>query len=266
MIRTGLLLLSLYSTCVLAQKPVVANVEVKDGYHIDVTNPSYLPISMVFAFQLTNMRVEGGLDTVVVGPNTRQTVHRLVPVRPKSGYSFRYTYTYNAGDYRSRPYDTAYVYDLPFRGPTARRVMQGYNGHFSHLDKAALDFDLPEGTPVHAARSGRVTEVVNSNDAGCPDPVCMNFSNLVRIVHSDGTIAEYVHLRKEGATVEVGEKVTAGDLIGYSGNTGYSSAPHLHFAVYQQRFNYRLFLPTAFRTTFGEGVLLVEGERYTAEN
>ena len=264
MIRIGLLFLTLYSSCVLAQKPIVESVEVKDGYQIEVSNPGYLPVALVFDFQLDNLRLEGAPDTVVVGPNTRRTVHRLSRIRRNAAFHFRYNYRYYVGDNRSRPYDTAYVYELPYRGDAGRRVMQGYNGSFSHRDKAALDFDLPEGTPVHAARAGRVVEVINSNDSGCPDPVCMNFSNLVRILHSDGTIAEYAHLRKNGTTVREGRKVKTGDLIGYSGNTGYSTAPHLHFAVYQQRIGYRVFLPTSFRTAFGENMLLVEGESYTA--
>ena len=264
MIRIGLLFLTLYSSCVLAQKPIVESVEVKDGYQIEVSNPGYLPVALVFDFQLDNLRLEGAPDTVVVGPNTRRTVHRLSSIRRNAAFHFRYNYRYYVGDNRSRPYDTAYVYELPYRGDAGRRVMQGYNGSFSHRDKAALDFDLPEGTPVHAARAGRVVEVINSNDSGCPDPVCMNFSNLVRILHSDGTIAEYAHLRKNGTTVREGRKVKTGDLIGYSGNTGYSTAPHLHFAVYQQRIGYRVFLPPPFRTAFGENMLLAEGESYTA--
>ena len=264
MIRIGLLFLSLYSSCILAQKPEVESIQTKAGFQIEVTNPGYLPISLVFDFQLNNLRVEGAPDTVVVGPNTRRTVHRLLTIRPNSSTHFRYNYTYYVGDYRSRPYDTAYVYDLPYRGEAGRRVMQGYDGHFSHRGKAALDFDLPEGTPVYAARAGRVVEVINSNDSGCPDPVCMNFSNLIRILHSDGTIAEYAHLRKNGTTVQEGRKVKVGDLIGYSGNTGYSTAPHLHFAVYQQRIGYRVYLPTSFRTAFGDNMPLVEGKSYTA--
>ncbi|WP_116107715.1 M23 family metallopeptidase [Lewinella sp. IMCC34191] len=264
MIRIGFLFFCLYANGILAQKPLVEAVEDKGGYRIEVTNPSYLPVSMIFNFQLQNLRVDGGVDTLVVRPNSRQTVHRLWAVSPNRGYSFRYDYTYHTGDYRVRRYDTAYVYELPFRGTVPRRVIQGYNGRFSHTDRAALDFDMPEGTEIHAARPGRVVEVINNNESGCSDPICMNFSNLVRILHRDGTIAEYVHLRQHGTTVKIGQKVNNGDLIGYSGNTGFSTAPHLHFAVYQQRFGHRIFLPTTFRTAFGQ-VILVQGKSYSPQ-
>ena len=56
-------------------------------------------------------------------------------------------------------------------------------------------------------------------------------ANLVRILHDDGSMAIYAHLRENGVMVRVGEKVSLGQLIGYSGNTGYSSGPHLHFCV-----------------------------------
>ncbi len=57
-------------------------------------------------------------------------------------------------------------------------------------------------------------------------------ANLIFILHADGTIARYLHLQQGGAHVEVGDRVAAGALIGYSGNTGYSQSPHLHFDVF----------------------------------
>ncbi|PPK85674.1 murein DD-endopeptidase MepM/ murein hydrolase activator NlpD [Neolewinella xylanilytica] len=262
--RICLLFLCVHGSCVLAQKPTVRRIDVKDGYHIEVTNPGYLPISLVFEWQLDNLRVEGERDTVVLAPRSTRIVHRLVRVNNRDGYGFRYSYTSQTGTINRQPYDTAYVYALPFSGPVARRVLQGYDGSFSHRAKAALDFDMPEGTPVLAARSGTVIEAVASNDSGCPDPVCSQFSNLVRILHADGTIAEYVHLRKNGVAVALGAPVATGDLLGYSGNTGYSTGPHLHFAVYQQRVGERIFLPTVFRTTERDSMRLVAGARYTA--
>ncbi len=224
---------------------------------------SYQPISMVFTFDLDNLRVQGGQDTLVVLPRSTRTVYELVRMQGQSGYGFSFNYQSSSGDYRRRTYDTAFVYELPFQGNEARLVMQGYGGTFSHQNIEALDFDLPEGTPIYAARAGRVVETIASNKVSCPDPVCSKFSNLVRILHDDGTLAEYVHLQKDGVVVKSGEIVNVGDLLGYSGNTGYSSAPHLHFAVYQQRFADREFLPTLFRTTAEKPMLLVQGKRYT---
>ena len=56
-------------------------------------------------------------------------------------------------------------------------------------------------------------------------------ANSVRILHDDGSMAVYAHLALEKAQVYPGMRVEAGQLIDYSGNTGYSTGPHLHFVV-----------------------------------
>lgn len=127
-----------------------------------------------------------------------------------------------------------YEYGIPFAAGQFVRISQGFHGPFSHHDAAneyAIDFDVPEGTPVFAARDGVVVDVVEKYDRGGPtepeDDV-----NVVRIEHVDHSVAEYAHLRHEGATVTVGQRVKRGDLIAYSGNTGRTTGPHLHFAVH----------------------------------
>jgi murein DD-endopeptidase MepM/ murein hydrolase activator NlpD len=56
-------------------------------------------------------------------------------------------------------------------------------------------------------------------------------ANFVRVLHDDGSMGMYAHLEYYGVGVKVGQRVAAGDLLGLSGNTGYSTGPHLHFAV-----------------------------------
>ena len=68
------------------------------------------------------------------------------------------------------------------------------------------------------------------------------------ILHADQTTGEYYHLSKSGVVVSIGEKVEAGQKIAYSGNTGFSSLPHLHFAVYRaQPFGKYQSLPFTFK-------------------
>jgi murein DD-endopeptidase MepM/ murein hydrolase activator NlpD len=154
-----------------------------------------------------------------------------------------------------------YVYDLPYKEGTKHKVVQGYGGMFSHKYKAALDFSMPVGTPIYAAREGVIHGFKEDNDIGGPLPRYQSKSNYIVIMHEDGSFACYWHLQKNGVVVKKG-KVKKGQLIGYSGNTGFVLRPHLHFAV-KRKFNYEKdsFIKTKFKTS--KGVRILErGETY----
>jgi murein DD-endopeptidase MepM/ murein hydrolase activator NlpD len=90
---------------------------------------------------------------------------------------------------------------------------------------------MPRGTPVVAARGGVVIDATLTHEEGGFDMRYLDKANTVAIAHDDGTVAEYAHLSPGAGLITVGQRVQAGDLIGHSGNTGYSSGPHLHFIV-----------------------------------
>lgn len=133
--------------------------------------------------------------------------------------------------------DAEAVYPLPFSGPV--RIGQGFGGPFSHTSaqaRHAVDFSLPVGTPVVAAREGVVMDAErwfsgNGRDLERDGPR----ANHVRILHDDGSMAVYAHLEYNGVSVRPGQRVRVGQEIGRSGNTGYSTGPHLHFAVQVNR-------------------------------
>lgn len=148
-----------------------------------------------------------------------------------------------------------YIYDLPFKPGTRQKVVQGYGGRFSHDHKAALDFDLPEGTPVYAAREGELYSFKDGSDKGGLFSANSD-ANYIIIRHPDGSFGCYWHLQQNGVVVKKG-RVVKGQLIGYSGHTGFALRPHLHFAV-KRKLNYDKdsFVRTKFRTT--KGILLLK--------
>ncbi len=140
------------------------------------------------------------------------------------------------------------LYRLPFdTGLHPIRITQGYNGPFSHFEKSrfedlryCLDFGLPEGATVLAARSGRVNIIFNdqtdcyrgTNSAEIPRGA---MGNLLEIEHDDGTIGHYQHLMRdsmfgmfEGARIAQGQPIARTGLSGWIGPD-----PHLHFMVYR---------------------------------
>ena len=140
------------------------------------------------------------------------------------------------GSSNARPRDVAY--GLPVAVAQAC-IDQGFEGEFSHRDaenRHALDFAVPEGTPVLAARGGVVMQTQGGfRDHGLDRARDAGRANYIRILHDDGSMALYAHLAEAGVLVGVGQQVEAGQRIGLSGNTGYSTAPHLHFAVQVNR-------------------------------
>ena len=146
---------------------------------------------------------------------------------------YRIVYTAALGDPSTAVHDDQYRYLFPFAHGTKHRVTQGVNGSFSHFgeNQYAIDFDLPEGSPIYAARAGMVVEVKEDSTSGGTASRYAPFANQVVVAHEDGSFGNYVHLMHNGAAVEVNQRVEAGELLGYSGNTGLSSGPHLHFDV-----------------------------------
>jgi murein DD-endopeptidase MepM/ murein hydrolase activator NlpD len=149
-----------------------------------------------------------------------------------------------------------YVYDLPFAKGTKYKVIQGYGGLFSHRNTAALDFSMPAGTPVFAAREGIVYSYRDNNDEGGISTKYKNEANYIMIKHDDGSIGCYWHLQKNGVLVKSGT-VLKGQQIGLSGATGQVVRPHLHFSV-KRVLNYEMnsFVRTKFKTT--DGILLLK--------
>ena len=108
-----------------------------------------------------------------------------------------------------------YFGDTPFAATGAYNG-KGHNG---------IDLAVPIGTPVHAALAGVVLATGNTDVGNC-----YSFGKWVFIKHANGLGTIYAHLSE--IDVSAGQTVTTGQLLGYSGETGYATGPHLHFGVY----------------------------------
>jgi len=154
---------------------------------------------------------------------------------------------------------------LPFAKGTTFLCSQGWHGALSHSDGIndfAYDFALPEGTPVLAAASGRVLVVSQESKVGGNTLDMMPKGNLVWIDHGGGSFTLYEHLKFESVPVREGQLVNAGQFIGLSGNTGYSTGPHLHFAVTNVIWRS---VPSRLADVGGDGVPIA-GRAYTSGN
>jgi murein DD-endopeptidase MepM/ murein hydrolase activator NlpD len=142
-------------------------------------------------------------------------------------------------------------YQVPFNvNEHPVKIMQGWNGPWSHkliyLDNGgvmdlryAVDFILPINTPILAARDGFVlggfyqsTSHYSGEDPNVGNSLPTGFTNYLIIEHADETVATYSHLRHLGIVPRVGEIVKAGQLIAYTGLSGWvGDTPHLHFQI-----------------------------------
>jgi murein DD-endopeptidase MepM/ murein hydrolase activator NlpD len=128
-----------------------------------------------------------------------------------------------------------YLYALPFNAGESHRCIQGFHGSFSHFadSEFAVDFEMAEGTTVRAARDGVVVAYNDKASGHGSDSSWWGrrHANWVVVRHDDGTLGEYWHLMTGGVVARVGQRVARGDVIGRSGFTGYTTGPHLHFAI-----------------------------------
>ncbi len=200
------------------------------GWQARVNNHLAGPVQITLS-QDVGAALLPGLPVQAVLPPAARVVVAQLPL-PAQAQRLQVRLEAIPGDPAARPQDVAYA--LPFIS-TRFQVTQAPQGRYSHSDaenRDAIDFALPEGTPVLAARRGKVMQVQGNFTENGTDPLRdRQRANFIRILHEDGSMAVYAHLRANGVLVRSGQQVETGQRIGLSGNTGYSTAPHLHFVV-----------------------------------
>ncbi len=158
-------------------------------------------------------------------------------------------------------------YRVPFGVGSTFRISQAYpvrNTHTTPDSQYAIDIALPDGTPVYAAREGTVINARHDFFRDALAPVMLDQANVIEILHSDGTIAIYAHLHWDSIRVRIGDHVVRGQFIADSGNTGFSSGPHLHFAVIKNAGGDSVSLPIQFAGVSGTPITPVTEMQLTA--
>lgn len=237
------------------------------GTTVVIKNNLASPVTLNIQFRLENLALRTLLPPLtVLNPSSTLTLE-LRPVKLGFYTKYAYWYNYQLGDYRVR-HDASYRYGLPFAPGKTYRVMQGFDGTFSHTGqfRYCVDWDMVVGTPVYAARPGVVVQTrSDSTVGGTNQKRFINDGNFVRIIHADGTIGEYHHLVAGGVLVKPGQAVARHQPIGKSGNTGWSKAPHLHFCVSSPTDSVgQKSWPIEFITQQGTTITPITGEQYTA--
>jgi len=236
----------------------------ENGYEILVHNEEFCPVTIEIKFDLKNLESSLKEDFIVVPASTKAfRICDLSIKNKQKAFSFTYTVNLNYGNHLEERYDKDFEYYLPFAKGESIVIGQGYNGTFSHKGENSLDFELDEGSAVHAARGGVVCAVVENNTKHCTNSECSQYNNFILVYHDDGTFAEYSHLQKNGALVAKGDSISIGQKIGISGNTGWSSGPHLHFMVFKAKMKTRDTVKTYFLINDGSRKeMLVEHKKY----
>ena len=251
---------------VVAQDLKVTSVAEGTDRVINVANAFLCPITFSLTAELTNMESSKPFPVALEIPSGKTVeVCRFKVIDPSVKTDWRHHWNYRLGSVESK-HDDSVVYVLPYPPGKTYRVSQGFFGDFSHTGgfSHSIDWSMPVGSQVTAARAGEVVRIKSDSDEGGPDRKFFKRSNYVIVEHDDGTLGEYQHLRKEGVLVKVGQRVEVGDLVGLSGNTGFSSRPHLHFhvCVPVDSKDFRS-VPIKFQTAADSAVELKEGMRYT---
>jgi murein DD-endopeptidase MepM/ murein hydrolase activator NlpD len=173
----------------------------------------------------------------------------------RRGFSFRLSMAWTPGP-PTPELVKGLVIHPPFASPEIYPISQGFNGGKTHTTPDsiyAIDIVMPIGTQILAVRAGKVMDVEEDFKRGGTNRAELaDKANHVRILHEDGTMAVYAHLDMASVSVRPGQNIRTGQKIARSGNTGFSSGPHLHFVIQQNRGMELVSVPFQFRTATGE--------------
>ena len=203
----------------------------------------------------------------VIDPRSDQLLLSLEVLQEIDAPYVEYQFEYMPGDPTAQ-HQAGEGYQAPFSAGRDFPITQAFPDAVTHqtLDSVyAVDVAMPVGTDILAARDGVVFDVSSTNYRGGLDLSRDGKSaNIIRILHDDGTFSLYAHLNWNSIRVKPGDRVSAGQYIADSGNTGFTSGPHLHFAVQKNSGLTIESLPIVFKGSNSTQVVPATGDVLTA--
>lgn len=239
----------------------------QEGRYLNLFIKNKNPYSITARIKASYKNLSKNTSKGILVVNANSTKKYLRLYINKSRFSYKVSYAWQKGSINA-VHDYSYVYRLPYALGSSKVVSQGFNGKATHkgANRYAIDFAMKVGTKIFAARDGIVVDTKDDSNIVGYAPKYAKYGNFVTIIHDDGTFATYYHLRKNGVHVRVGQKVKRGQYIANSGNTGYSSGPHLHFEVYRlASVNSIESVPIKFLSTKGVISNPIRGKYYKAK-
>ena len=203
-------------------RPTAERVWRNEQYELIAKNPLPVPIQYLVRWK--------GEDTFF--ENELLKANQEVVVKKEKRPGKRFDFYYLIGEPIDKPKNL--VIPPPYSAKKSYQISQGFNGRFSHTGRGnrfAIDIAMPIGSAIHAVKDGIVADATDQFSIGDAANYFLDKANHVTVMHEDGSYAVYAHILHGSLEVGIGDTIKVGQKIARSGNTGYSTGPHLHFVI-----------------------------------
>ena len=247
-IRLSLLLITLSFFACKTSKKSPLNIEKIQPFNIDFSiaiendslvyrlkNTTYCPIRF-YSYsdneQLNSYLKESGLDLLTLLGQEERVVKKSNKLNKSENFFIKnIKKSAKYGSLNEKVSNTFLA--LPYPKGKSYSILQGCNTDFTHkygYNLYSLDFKMNQGEELTAVYDGVIIAEVDGYTIGGRNKALEDYGNYIMIYHEQlGTYSTYYHLKPQGSIVKIGDKVKENQVIGYSGHTGYSTEPHLHY-------------------------------------